>query len=193
MFFSVHLALHRHNPFSLMLHVPPILKPIFEKPISGSTIFFHRVAPPPKSSCDQVMAAWPSLQGSRSKPEILQALALRTNLGSCVLPAPLGIMLSRASARSARKCCKKARCTWGVGAAVAAVGLGLAGMAWLSREARSHLKSQAAGKKFGRARVKWHVLKELAARQGGLLGSLCRSFHASGGGSSPEAWRRTVA
>ncbi|CAJ1439845.1 unnamed protein product [Effrenium voratum] len=82
---------------------------------------------------------------------------------------------------------------WGMAAAVAAVGLGLAGVAWLSRGAVTEYWRQ--------ADVKWHVLKELAARQAvvllqvaqlyGVLAALAPDPSTGEGASRESFWERT--
>ncbi|CAJ1434290.1 unnamed protein product [Effrenium voratum] len=82
---------------------------------------------------------------------------------------------------------------WGTAAAVAAIGLGLAGVAWLSRGAVTEYWKQ--------ADVKWHVLKELAARQAlvllqvvqlyGILAALAPDPSTGQGASRESFWERT--
>ncbi|CAJ1357018.1 unnamed protein product [Effrenium voratum] len=81
---------------------------------------------------------------------------------------------------------------WGMAAAVAAIGLGLAGVAWLSRGAVTEYWKQ--------ADVKWHVLKELAARQAvvllqvvqlyGVLAALAPDPSTGQGTSRESFWER---
>ncbi|CAJ1439091.1 unnamed protein product [Effrenium voratum] len=81
---------------------------------------------------------------------------------------------------------------WGTAAAVAAIGLGLAGVAWLSRGAVTEHWKQ--------ADVKWHVLKELAARQAlvllqvvqlyGVLAALAPDPSTGQGTSRESFWER---
>ncbi|CAJ1357015.1 unnamed protein product [Effrenium voratum] len=82
---------------------------------------------------------------------------------------------------------------WGMAAAVAAIGLGLAGVAWLSRGTVTEYWKQ--------ADVKWHVLKELAARQAvvllqvvqlyGVLAALAPDPSTGQGASRESFWERT--
>ncbi|CAJ1414176.1 unnamed protein product [Effrenium voratum] len=81
---------------------------------------------------------------------------------------------------------------WGIAAGVAAIGLGLAGMAWLSRGAATEYWQQ--------ADVQWHVLKELAARQAVVLLQVVQLYGvlaalvpdpSTGQGARESFWERT--
>ncbi|CAJ1452834.1 unnamed protein product [Effrenium voratum] len=82
---------------------------------------------------------------------------------------------------------------WGIATAVAASGLGLAGIAWLSRGAATEYWQQ--------ADLTWHVLKELSARQAvvllqvaqlyGVLAALAPDPSTGQGASRESFWERT--